>query len=197
MSTEAASSTAIPVDQSESEMVVPSPVKRSVWDRFESGPVLAIATVLFVGSTGVMLWEGFNRSARDISYFWAEEAVRFLMIWAFFLTLGAAGRHGLHIRTEMLVDAMGPRARRLMHLGAVIAGIAFAIALFGASIPQLMRYYTMGMMSESNLDIPQWIVFCAMPLGAALWLGYSLRCLVSWLRGQEPFASAGITTADL
>lgn len=178
-------------------MVVPSPVKRSVWDRFESGPVLAIATVLFVGSTGVMLWEGFNRSARDISYFWAEEAVRFLMIWAFFLTLGAAGRHGLHIRTEMLVDAMGPRARRLMHLGAVIAGIAFAIALFGASIPQLMRYYTMGMMSESNLDIPQWIVFCAMPLGAALWLGYYLRCLVSWLRGQEPFASAGITTADL
>ncbi len=31
-----------------------------------------------------------------------------------------------------------------------------------------MRYYTMGMVSESNLDIPQWIIFLAMPIGAAL-----------------------------
>jgi len=173
------------------------PVRRSRWDRFESGPVLAIASLLFIASTGVMLSEGINRSMRDISFFWAEESVRFLMIWAFFLTLGAAGRHGLHIRTEMLVDAMGPRVRRLMHLGAVVAGLAFTVTLFGASFPQLVRYYTMGMMSESNLDIPQWVVFCAMPLGAALWFGYYLRCLVSWIRGEDPFTSAGVTGSEV
>jgi TRAP-type C4-dicarboxylate transport system permease small subunit len=173
------------------------PVRRSRWDRFESGPVLSIASLLFIASTGVMLSEGINRSMRDISFFWAEESVRFLMIWAFFLTLGAAGRHGLHIRTEMLVDAMGPRVRRLMHLGAVVAGLAFTATLFGASFPQLVRYYTMGMMSESNLDIPQWVVFCAMPLGAALWFGYYLRCLVSWIRGEDPFASAGVTGSEV
>lgn len=170
---------------------------RSWWDRFESGPVLAVASLLFIGSTLVMLSEGINRSARDISFFWAEEAVRFLMIWAFFMTLGAAGRHGLHIRTEMLVDAMGPRVRRAMHLAAVIAGLAFAAVLLAASIPQLVRYYTMGMMSESNLDIPQWMVFCAMPLGAALWFGYYARCLVSWFRGEDPFTSAGVTGSEL
>lgn len=173
------------------------PVRRSRWDRFESGPVLAIASLLFIASTGVMLSEGINRSMRDISFFWAEESVRFLMIWAFFLTLGAAGRHGLHIRTEMLVDAVGPRIRRLMHLGAVVAGLAFTVTLFGASFPQLVRYYTMGMMSESNLDIPQWVVFCAMPLGAALWFGYYLRCLVSWIRGEDPFTSAGVTGSEV
>lgn len=173
------------------------PARRSLWDRFESGPVLSIASLLFIASTGVMLSEGINRSTRDISFFWAEESVRFLMIWAFFLTLGAAGRHGLHIRTEMLVDAMGPRVRRLMHLGAVVAGLGFTAALFGASFPQLVRYYTMGMMSESNLDIPQWVVFCAMPLGAALWFGYYLRCLVSWIRGEDPFTSAGVTGSEL
>jgi TRAP-type C4-dicarboxylate transport system permease small subunit len=173
------------------------PVRRSRWDRFESGPVLAVASLLFIASTGVMLSEGINRSMRDISFFWAEESVRFLMIWAFFLTLGAAGRHGLHIRTEMLVDAVGPRARRLMHLGAVVAGLAFTVTLFGASFPQLLRYYTMGMMSESNLDIPQWVVFCAMPLGAALWFGYYVRCLVSWIRGEDPFTSAGVTGSEV
>lgn len=171
--------------------------KRSLWDRFESGPVLTVASVLFMASTIVMLSEGINRSTRDISFFWAEESVRFLMIWAFFLTLGAAGRHGLHIRTEMLVDAMSSRVRRAMHLGAVVAGLGFTVVLFGASFPQLMRYYTMGMMSESNLDIPQWVVFCAMPLGAALWFGYYLRCLVSWISGEDPFTSAGTTGSEL
>lgn len=197
MRTEAIQTAPMRIEPTTDQPLASQGARRSLWDRFESGPVLTIASLLFVGSTLVMLSEGVNRSTRDISFFWAEEAVRFLMIWAFFLTLGAAGRHGLHIRTEMLVDAMGPRMRRAMHLASILAGIGFAAVLFGASIPQLVRYYTMGMMSESNLDIPQWIVFCAMPLGAALWLGYYLGCLVSWFRGQDPFTSAGVTGSEL
>ena len=157
-----------------------------------------MAGLLFVGSTLVMLSEGLNRSLRDVSFFWAEESVRFLMLWAFFLTLGVAGRRGLHIRTEMLVDAVPRRVRRAMHLVAILAGLLFAAVLFGASMPQLTRYYTMGMVSESSLDIPQWIVFCAMPIGAALWFGYYARCFVIWLRGDDAFAnSAGVTAAEL
>ncbi len=167
------------------------------WDRFESGPVLNLAGVLFLASTLVMLSEGLNRSLRDVSFFWAEESVRYLMVWAFFLTLGVAGRRGMHIRTEMLVDAMPRGIRRAMHLGAVVAGLAFAAVLFAASMPQLVRYYTMGMVSESSLNIPQWVVFCAMPLGATLWFGYYVRCLVVWWRGGDAFVSSGPTGAEL
>ena len=167
------------------------------WDRFESGPVLTLASLLFVVSTLVMLSEGLNRSVRDVSFFWAEETVRFSMISAFFLALGAAGRKGLHIRTEILVDAMPPGLRRGMNLAAVAAGLVFSAVLFGASIPQLIRYYTMGMMSESTLDIPLWVVFCALPLGSALWFGYYLRCLLIWWRKGEPFNSAGSTGSEL
>lgn len=168
------------------------------WDRFESGPVLTLASLLFIGSTLVMLSEGLNRSLRDVSFFWAEESVRYLMIWAFFLTLGIAGRRGLHIRTEMLVNAVSPRWRRRMNLVAVLAGLVFAVVLFGSSLPQLVRYYTMGMMSESSLDIPQWMIFCAMPVGATLWFGYYLRCLWVWWRDGDPFdAGGGATGAEL
>lgn len=163
--------------------------RRGWWDRFEAGPVLNLAALAFIASTLVMLSEGLNRSFRDVSFFWAEESVRYLMMWAFFLTLGVAGTRGHHIRTEMLVDAMPPRIRKGMQYLSVIAGIAFSAVLLVASIPQLQRYYTMGMVSESNLDIPQWIVFLAMPLGAALLGGYYFRCLVVLVRGGEPFAA--------
>ncbi|MBE0549899.1 MAG: TRAP transporter small permease subunit [Rubrivivax sp.] len=173
------------------------PVTGGWWDRFESGPVLTLASLLFVGSTLVMLSEGLNRSIRDVSFFWAEESVRYLMIWAFFLTLGIAGRRGLHIRTEMLVSAVSPRLRRAMNFVAVLAGLVFAAVLFGASLPQLVRYYTMGMMSESSLDIPQWVIFCAMPVGAMLWFGYYLRCLLVWWHDGDPFAVGGVTGSEL
>jgi TRAP-type C4-dicarboxylate transport system permease small subunit len=174
----------------------PTP-RRGWWDRFESGPVLGIAAILFAASTLIMLSEGLNRSLRDVSFFWAEESVRYLMIWAFFLTLGVAGRRGYHIRTELLVDHVSKRPRRAMHLLSVVAGLLFSAVLFGASIPQLMRYYTMGMMSESDLDIPQWIIFMAMPIGAALLFGYYARCLIVLLRGGDPFVSHGPTGAEL
>lgn len=170
------------------------PGRRSLWDRIESGPVLNIASVLFVGSTLVMLSEGYNRSINDISFFWAEESVRFLMIWAFFLTLGIAGRRGYHIRTELLVDRVPPKVRRAMHFAAVAAGLLFCIVLFSASLPQLWRYYTMGMMSESDLDIPQWVVFLAMPLGAALFFGYYVGSMALLLRGGDPFAPSSPKT---
>jgi TRAP-type C4-dicarboxylate transport system permease small subunit len=164
--------------------------RRSPWSRFESGPVLTFASALFVASTLVMLSEGLNRSLRGVSFFWAEESVGFMMVWAYFLTLGLAGRRGLHIRTELLVDAMPRRIRRAMHLVAIVAGLVFAAVLFGASIPQLLRYRSMGMMSESTLDIPQWVVFLAMPIGAALWFGYYLHALAVWARGGDAFAAA-------
>jgi TRAP-type C4-dicarboxylate transport system permease small subunit len=112
------------------------------------------------------------------------------MIWAFVLTLGTAGRQGHHIRTELLVDAMPPRVRRAMNLLALLAGVAFSAVLLASSLPQLQRYYTMGMVSESNLDLPTWIVFLAMPIGAALYLMYYLGALGRALRGADPFAPA-------
>lgn len=167
------------------------------WDRIESGPVLTFSTILFVASTAIMLLEGFSRSFFDVSYFWAEESVRYLMIWAFFLTLGIAGRRGHHIRTELLVDAVPPRVRYWMHVISVAAGVMFCIVLFLAALPQVYRYYTMGMVSESNLDIPQWIVFLAMPIGAALLFLYYLGSLVRAIRGENPFTAHEVTGSEL
>ncbi len=162
---------------------------RSAWARFENGPMLSLATLLLVASTIVMLLEGCSRAFFDRSFFWAEESVRYLMIWAFFLALGAAGRRGHHIRTDMLPASVARPARRVMDTIAVVAGIVFCAMLLWASWPQLYRYYTMGMVSESSLDLPEWAVFAVMPVGAALWLIYYLGGLLRIARGEDFFAA--------
>ena len=171
---------------------------KDLWQRFESGPLLSYATVLFLVATAIMLVEGFSRSLLSESYFWAEEAVRYLMVWAFFLTLGATGTAGHHIRTELLVERMPAGVRKVMHVLASLVGIGFSVALFLASLPQVQRYYTMGMVTESNLDMPLWLVFLAMPLGAVLLCAYYLRALAQALRGKDPYATThGPTGSEL
>ncbi|MEI4487827.1 TRAP transporter small permease [Frigidibacter sp. MR17.14] len=161
----------------------------SLWTRFEHRWLLGFSTLLAIAATAIMLVEAFSRGFLDHSYFWAEESVRYLMIWAFFLTLGAAGRGGFHIRTEMLVDMLPEALKRVCHVLASLAGIAFAVILFAASIPQITRYYTMGMMTESTLDLPMWALFLAMPIGSALLGLYYLGCLLRAWAGEEPFAA--------
>ncbi|MGA0533290.1 TRAP transporter small permease [Hansschlegelia sp. KR7-227] len=169
----------------------------NLWTRLESRWLLSFATLLAVTATVIMLADAFGRGFLGHSYFWAEESVRYLMIWAFFLSVGAGGRAGTHIRTEMLVDILPPRGKWLCNLLASLAGLAFGIILFLASIPQVERYYTMGMMTESTLDLPMWVLFLAMPVGALLIGLYYLGCVVRALMGQEPFAPLpGSAAAD-
>ena len=161
----------------------------SRWTLFEHRWLLSLATILALLSTAIMLSEAFNRGFMNRSFFWAEESVRYLMIWAFFLTIGAAGRGGYHIRTEMLVDMLPAGPRRFCNLLASVAGLGFSVILFTASLPQVHRYFTMGMMTESNLDLPMWLLFLAMPIGALLMAGYYLGCLIRAFNGTEPFGA--------
>lgn len=166
----------------------PAP-RRGWWLRFELGPLLNLATLLIVIGTAVMMLEGVSRSFFHISHFWAEESVRYLMLWAFFLTLGAAGSSGNHIRTDLMLRYLPAKIHQVLHFLASLAGAGFSFTLVWASWPQLKRYYTMGMMTESNLDLPMWLLFLAMPLGGALLAIYYLRCLAQVIRGRDPFSA--------
>ena len=149
--------------------------------------VLAVATILALGATGIMILEGFSRYALNVSYFWAEESVRFLMVWAFFLTLGIAGFRHCHIRTELLVQRLPRAVQRVVWLLSCAAGMAFAFILAYSSIPQVERFYSMGMVSESSLELPMWLLFLAMPVGGvALFVYYACAAWYAW-RWGDPF----------
>lgn len=139
-----------------------------------SKAVLVCATILMLGGTCIMVIEGLSRHLLGVSYFWAEESVRFLLLWSFFLTLGIAGFQQYHIRTELLVQRFPPALQRVSWIVASVVGMAFSSILAYSSIAQVKRYYTMGMLSESNLEMPMWIIFLAMPIGGtALFLYYA------------------------
>lgn len=159
-----------------------------IWNLIEQRLLVGIATTFFLLATGIMLAEAFSRAFLDHSYFWAEEAVRYLVVWAFFMSLGAAGSEGYHIRTDLITARLNHKGRVIVGGLSALCGLAFSVILFIGALPQVQRYYTMGMLSESNLELPMWALFFAMPLGAVLFGLFYLRLIIGCFMGIDPFS---------
>ncbi|WP_353149903.1 TRAP transporter small permease [Pollutimonas bauzanensis] len=158
--------------------------------------ILAIATAMALTATCIMVVEGLSRFFLNVSYFWAEESVRYLMVWAIFLTLGIAGFRQYHIRTELLVQRLPEWLQKACWVLSSAAGMAFAAIVGYASIAQVQRYYTMNMLSESNLQMPMWIIFLAMPIGAMLLFVYYAWAAAYALCGVDPFMPSVSSAGD-
>jgi TRAP-type C4-dicarboxylate transport system permease small subunit len=157
--------------------------------------ILGIAASALLVAMVLMVYEGAQRKIADTSFDWLEEVVRFLLLWAFFATLGIAGFRHCHIRTEMLLARFSPGVQRLTWIFSCLLGVAFALILGGSSIAQLQRYYVTRMVSDSTLELPMWIVFMALPVGAVLMLFYYLVALRYAWRGQDPFTPSSTDPA--
>jgi len=59
-------------------------------------------------------------------------------------------------------------------------------------VNQWLAYLRLGTMSQSNLDLPMWLVYAAVPLGAVLLGLYYLGRVRVALRHRDPFAGEGM-----
>lgn len=149
--------------------------------------ILGIASLALLAAMLLMIYEGSARYLADTSYDWVEEVVRFLLVWAFFATLGVAGFRHCHIRTEMLLARLSRPVQRLTWLFACLVGMAYATILAGSSLAQLQRYYVTRMVSDSTLELPMWPVFLALPVGSVLLFAYYVIAFHYAWRDQDPF----------
>jgi TRAP-type C4-dicarboxylate transport system permease small subunit len=165
----------------------PVPFLLQLWRKLESRLLVNIGVLMFLAATGIMLAEAAARAFFNHSFFWAEEAVRYLFVWVFFLNIGVAGTKGYHIRTGMVVDMLEPKWKMAANSLVCLLGVSFGVILFIASIPHLQRFYKLGMMTESNLDLPLWALFLAVPIGSVLLCLYYLGALWITVTGGDAF----------
>jgi C4-dicarboxylate transporter, DctQ subunit len=145
--------------------------------------LLNLATVLMAGSAAVMFYEAGSRTFLSESHWWAEELVRFLVVWSVMLAFGVATRRGNYIRMELLVDALPPWGQRLAAWLNCLAGLAFAVLFTIAAWRSVVHLHVVGMMTESSLDLPLWFVRLALPIGGLLYALYFVRLAVVLWRG--------------
>ncbi len=122
----------------------------------------------------LVLLQVFFRYVLNESLFWAEEAVRFSMVWSTLLGSALVARDRAHIRIDVVENLLPPGIRRGLDIVLDLLMIAFCLILMVTGLQFAGRSM---MQTSPSLDLPMWAVYGAMPLGAVLQVAFMLSVL--------------------
>lgn len=152
------------------------------------------ALILLLAAMSVIVFT--NVSLRYLTTYsipWAEEVARYMMIWMTFIGAGLTLRYGGHVAIGNLMEALPPRAQRLLR-----AFIALCLLAFFALMVWIGYQYAMRMRFQLTpaTRIPFSYIYAAIPVGFAL-LGVHLLLILRGYVTENRFKEAADAPGDL
>ena len=99
--------------------------------------------------------------------YWAEEMVRYLMVWLIFVGGSQVVKQEGHISVDVMLLALPPRARSVANTVIEVIAVVFLLILGWYGFEQAMRS-KVSMQVSPALELPMWLAYVAVPVGA--WL---------------------------
>lgn len=152
--------------------------------------VLRIAAgAMLISSVAINFANIIGRYFFRVSLSWAEEAMLFLMIGAVFLGAGPVGWLGRHIRMDVVVSLLPPRARKIFELISDLVTIATCVMLAVFAWPVMTMLHELDQRSETA-NIPLVIPQAMLPIGLLLMaLLIAVRLIVHGVRHDDVISS--------
>jgi TRAP-type C4-dicarboxylate transport system permease small subunit len=147
------------------------------------------AGLMLITSVGINFANIIGRYFLSVSIAWAEEVMLFLMIGTVFLAAPPVGWLGRHIRMDVIISLLPPRARGVFEVFSDLVTIATCImvAIFAwPVITMLDELDQRSAMANIPLVIPQFVVPLGMVLMALL---IAVRLIAVGVRHDDPISS--------
>jgi C4-dicarboxylate transporter, DctQ subunit len=143
--------------------------------------------VLYTYIVMVIFIEVVRRFGLNFSSIWGEETARYLFIYLVWIGAAAAVRERAHIRIDVIIYFLPPRAQTIVLLiGDVLMGV-LAVIIFYLSIGPFVTSIQYGSVIEGLRILRAWFLF-AVPFGFALVI---FRIVQSILRDVSPTCAPG------
>lgn len=160
-------------------------VGKRIIDRFDSalkrvnGAVIALMLAVMLT---LVFGNVIGRFFFSTSFGWAEEVTRYLMIWVVFLGAGLGLREGVHVAVTLFVDLS-----RTLKPAITWLSFAFLLSFFAALAWFGFEYAMFASRQRSAmLQLPMWIVYLSVPIGASLAVIHLLLSLRDPVDGETP-----------
>lgn len=139
--------------------------------------------VFYVMLVATMFIEVLRREIMSFSSIWGEEIVRYSFIYLAWIGAAAAVRERGHIRIDVILEYVGPRAKAVIYIFGDIVMFIVAVIAFYYSWHTLQIAIKFGNVTH-GLRIPQAWFLAAVPIGFALVI---FRLIQSFLRDINDF----------
>ena len=149
--------------------------RRGVAKKVEGG-LASICIWLLTMMSAIVIVQVFSRYIFNFSFVWAEELVRYMMIWMVMIGSALVQIKNEHIRIDFFPILAGPRGRRIMEIFFRLCTLALLaiITYKGFKVSYFNRLF-----ESSGLRINMVWPTLAIPLGAILIGSYTLVGLVT------------------
>jgi len=98
----------------------------------------------------------------------ADELSRYMLVGIVFLGLAHTQRAGRHIEVNLVTKLLSQKRQEQLAVVASIIGMAFVWWLFIITIPNPVHSFVGHVTSLSYMDVPMWLPYLLVPLGAGI-----------------------------
>lgn len=138
--------------------------------------LISVTIILFVN---IVLRYGFSANTN-----WAEELIRYVMIWITFIGSAICFRRSLHVGIDFFIDYLSKKWGSLIALFVNAASIIFMIFILYYGVELVTFSMNSGQITPS-LQIQMYLIYLAMPIGAALSLIHLVINSFKLLKGLQ------------
>ena len=127
----------------------------------------AITGSLFIASLLVLGWNIIMRRVFHSASTWAEEAIRYAIIWVTFVGSSQCAKSGNHVGIDILVEALPKGCRKYVYAFSSLLACGFCVfcAWYGWSLTDMV--ITNNRVSAA-MEMPMWILYISIPIGFGL-----------------------------
>ena len=127
----------------------------------------AITGSLFIASLLVLGWNIIMRKVFHNASTWAEEAIRYAIIWVTFVGSSQCAKSGNHVGIDILVEALPKGCRKYVYAFSSLLACGFCVfcAWYGWSLTDMV--ITNNRVSAA-MEMPMWILYISIPIGFGL-----------------------------
>ncbi|MGC8202954.1 TRAP transporter small permease subunit [Aliiroseovarius sp. PTFE2010] len=130
------------------------------------GRIVSVVAVVFAA---IIIYDVFMRYVMNAPTRWAFDVTKMMYGFYFVLLGGYALRHQAHVRVDLVTEALGPTARRIVEiLGYLIFFFPFSWVFLTRSYEFAMRSYVQGETTYGSVQLPVYPLKIAMAVAAAL-----------------------------
>ena len=155
----------------------------------------AATTVIFVAvvhryASGIP-WPALQDWLLTINLSWAQELCIYMFVWMAKFGAAYGVRTGIHVGVDVLINQLADRNRARFVIFGLLAGAFFTatVGTFGAKFVWEIAHTEQ---VSSDLELPMWIVYLAVPCGSYLMCFRFLQVLWSFVKtGQLPHHDHG------
>ena len=142
---------------------------------FLAGTIIFTSLLLFVNVV--------MRYVFMMPIYWAEELVRYLMVWLVFIGASQVTSWGGHIAVDILPRFLSKRGNLILAFAVNMVCIAFCAVLAYYSLEQMLRVKAAHQVSPA-MELPMWLAYAAIPAGTILMLIRYIQQFVLRIQGK-------------